>query len=596
MVPRLLQKFAQSLQDLPPELQEIFSRIQANLTHTTFDHDGCRERIEGLFNQGILSNQSTTVLDFMFPLNATGGHRMGHDDMVVAFPACQAVCGVRGWYIDKGPRLMVWVLPILLLVSNIELSPIDKRRLVTIAQSGGDPVDCTWSLLAKLDSRKRIYGIAQDYLDERIDRRDLIGRPWNILVDRARVVATVLSGLEDIFSAELERDFDSVQVLRQFMEDFGASSTDREIQNLWKKTALDLVDSRTDDILRAILALFVYVLGLCSAFIADIGGSSQTIPGGIIGVSLSLSFLIPLVILSNGVGVYTSRRRPLEIMICFVHNVNQHLQPQHRLHPRLCGEPWEQYFNRLYWNGGVDTFRPWKTHGPGLARNLVHPLIAALPVTAGFVGAFIILSNAAEQGFSCRHIVLVTMYVAWVLSAIFSNGGYRCLEALRFGRPNNRRGAHWYICLVKDTCLASASLVFIFFSAAGYFNSCTCWSRKLFVGWEKATVFLPINDVYRLNYRGLFPGTVAGVIIFQLAFSFGMLWWFGDGFRVLRWSEKKRQMVWEEVMGEQGFQRDMFLRVRGTREEREEERTARLGAVRNTGSFELSASIPQVYA
>ncbi|KAK4170155.1 hypothetical protein QBC43DRAFT_348593 [Cladorrhinum sp. PSN259] len=306
-------------------LPEILGQIKANVTTngTIFDHDGCRDRIQGFLNDSTISNQSSSLMDFIFTRNATGNHQVDYDKMTITYPACNALCGKEGFYIDPGPRFMVWVLPSLLLLSNIELSPIDKRRLVTIAQSGGDPIDCIWSLTAKLDSRKRIYQLVRDRFMREDDSSELNGRPWQQLQDRIRIVSTVLSGFEEIFSAELATSSDFRRSLWQFMNDFGASSDDRYIQRQWQKTALELVDSRTDDMLRAILALTVYVLGLCSAFIADIGGSSTTIPGGVIGVSLSLSFLIPIVILSNAVGA------ALKLWNC-----KFHLNPKlHKLEP-----------------------------------------------------------------------------------------------------------------------------------------------------------------------------------------------------------------------------------------------------------------------
>lgn len=542
-------------------LSRIKATLGATLVDATFDHDDCRNRIQGLLDNGIISAKSSPLLDFIFVRDrVTGKRRMGYDEMTITYPACEALCGKRGWYIDRGPRVMVWVVPILLLLSNIELSPIDKRRFVSIVQSGGDPMDCTWSLLAKLDSRRRMYRMVREHVINELHSSDdlrgrpLQGRPWKAIRDKTITISTVLSGLEDIFSAELAACPNPHEAFCEFMTTFGAFSVDPRIQKQWSQTALELVDSRTDERLRALLALAIYVLGLCSAFIADMGGTTQTAPGGVIGASLSLSFLIPIVILSNTVGGYTSRRTALGIMTRFRDGIfpgSQHLVPG-----PLQGEPWRAYFNRLHWSGAVDTFRPWKTRSHHRAQTIILGAISSLPITAGYLGAFGIMSNAAEQGVSCRHIFLTTMYSLWILSVVLSNTSY---NFNLFSSTKTRRAVHWFLCLTKDVCIAIPSLTFIFLSAAGWFNSCNCWSRRPIVGEEHASVFLPVNGIYKRNNGSVFPGIVGGVIFFHLLFCGAILWWFREGVSVLRWSEKRKQRVWEEVMGVEGFSREKFL-------------------------------------
>ncbi|KAK4460778.1 hypothetical protein QBC42DRAFT_331475 [Cladorrhinum samala] len=537
-------------------LSRIKSTLEVTLGDTIFDHDECRNRIQGLLDNGIVSAQSSPLLDFIFVRDkATGKRLMGYNEMTITYPACEALCGKRGWYVDRGPRVMVWVLPILLLLSNVELSPIDKRRFVSIVQSGGDPIDCIWSLLAKLDSRKRMYRMVRGHVINELHRRgDLHGLPWEGIRDKTLIITTVLSGLEDIFSPELAACTNPHDAYYEFMTTFGAFSSDPRIKKRWSQAALELVDSRTDERLRALLALALYILGLCSAFIADIGGTTQTAPGGVIGASLSLSFLIPIVILSNTVGAYTSRRTALGIMTRFVDSVPP--GPQQPVQGPLQNEPWSAYFNRLHWSGAVDTFRPWKTRSHHRAQTIILGAISSLPITAGYGGAMGIMFNAAEQGLSCRHMFLTAMYSLWWLSVAVSNTSYNFNI---FSSTKTRRAVHWFLCLAKDVCIAIPSLTFIFLSAAGWFNSCNCWSRRPILGEERASVYLPVNDIYKRNNGGAFPGIVGGVVVFHFLFCGAMLWWFREGVSVLRWSEKRKQRVWEEVMGAEGLRRERFL-------------------------------------
>lgn len=69
------------------------------------------------------------------------------------------------WYIDIGPRLSIWPIPILLLLANVELSPLNKRNFLSVLHLLGDPIDAIWSLLHKLDAWDRGSAFAARYND-----------------------------------------------------------------------------------------------------------------------------------------------------------------------------------------------------------------------------------------------------------------------------------------------------------------------------------------------------------------------------------------------------------------------------------------------
>ncbi|KAK4209837.1 hypothetical protein QBC37DRAFT_449440 [Rhypophila decipiens] len=70
---------------------------------------------------------------------------------LLTLKGCQAFCGVDwGYYPDSASRVVDWVVPIVVLVSNINLSPVERRIMMGIIHALGDPIDVTWSLLDKL--------------------------------------------------------------------------------------------------------------------------------------------------------------------------------------------------------------------------------------------------------------------------------------------------------------------------------------------------------------------------------------------------------------------------------------------------------------
>jgi len=51
-------------------------------------------------------------------------------------------CGSRpGWYRDPDTQVTNWIIPVFFLLSNIDLSPVDRRRFMAILHALGDPVD-----------------------------------------------------------------------------------------------------------------------------------------------------------------------------------------------------------------------------------------------------------------------------------------------------------------------------------------------------------------------------------------------------------------------------------------------------------------------
>jgi hypothetical protein len=72
--------------------------------------------------------------------------------MTLSLDDCNRLCGPKTFYVNAGPRFITWILPIVLLLSNIELSFIDKWRFATLFQVLGDPVDAIWSLIHKMQT------------------------------------------------------------------------------------------------------------------------------------------------------------------------------------------------------------------------------------------------------------------------------------------------------------------------------------------------------------------------------------------------------------------------------------------------------------
>lgn len=294
----------------------------------------------------MIQNGSLALTDEVFFRDDSGQPMIHPDNITLTRGGCEKLCGSQAFYWDIGPRLSTWLIPILLLVSNVELSPIDKKRFLAIVHLFGDPIDSIWSLVHKMDAWSLCYSLAESY-GFRCERRK-------------RVVATVFAGFEEVDGIEIDSKhyFDVL---------INSSKPCRESSyREWRQTARELADSRTDEFLRACLAVSLYVYQVIAAFVKEVGGGNTSPPGGRIGTALFISWLVPVVLLSNAIGGFTSRRSCFDILHRFAERTNIPfvIKPRNS-HFKLFGLRIEhspaEYPDSLSWSGAIYTYRPWKT-------------------------------------------------------------------------------------------------------------------------------------------------------------------------------------------------------------------------------------------
>lgn len=585
-------------------LADIPLEFLANAS-THFEHKLCIERITAYINHTTRFPNESVPYSLLFGtdpntnkflINSTG-------KMVVTVPFCELVCSnpsryapFRDWYPDRGPRIMTWIVPVALLLSSIELSPLDKRRFYAVFHALGDPIDVLWSLLHKLRVRTRLHALAEAHFG---------ANPDPSTNQDALIAAIVLSAFEDLLSPSIS----SYETFKHLLDVFWIP----QARLLWRDAALDLADSRSDERLRSMLAVALYVLQILSAFIVDIGGGPSNPPGGVIAVAATLTFLIPAVLFSSWIGAPTSRRGTLRAVQALVDGVETvrvrdklarpggdwFIQLSGMLKkagiplPVVPGVPVEApakfpddfnferdtIYAEYHLNGGKDTYRPWKvrvlTDDPLLSQGRPpkawllrrkdaifrndawwEAFLASLPVLGGVAAGFGILFLAGEGGYSCRHVLLLSILGAWTASAVLTSFSYKYML----------RKWHWRFCLAKGLVVGIGVLVFVGLTAAGFFSTCACWGRQLIRG-DGAEVELTVNERNWKNVEGKFPGIVASLIFFQVGYAVWVLCANRKGVRVLRWSEKRKQAAWPLAtklppQGVRGRFREYVKRVR----------------------------------
>lgn len=607
---------------------------------------------------------------------------------VLTLLGCHQLCTGDGrWYFDAGQRIITWLLPVVLLVGNIDVSPLDKWRYFEVAHLLGDPIDSMWSLLAIVDAWSLCLFLAE--------------RELGVFLGLTRQqLGTILAAIGEIVGPEQDpflclRDLvfprDASQNEGDALQDEGDSaqpmstrnlkqpiqqsyempkqpgqgnittvngSTDQDntgeesedantpeerlisktpracspkVIKILKDSAYEIADSRTDDIIRTIFAICLYILQVLAAFIAALGGGNSSPPGGRIGTAMLLTWLIPAILLSNSVGGFASRRSCFRVISKMTNNIRaeqkrQRLllslrrlqkQPQSQEQVQAGQEPLqrelqelvqflqetgeetqnvpipettlekkindkETFFRDQRWRGGSDVYRPEKSHHfdtRSKKYSWIIPLLSIGPVFISFIFGSAIIGMTPPYGFNCRSVMLISITSAWILSTLITYAtaklerlSARCHRYLtsfthaieKLGGLNTRGHRYltfftraieklgglstrdrWYFVFWKDLVVAVPSVLLVFFSSAGLFNTCDCWSFRIS---KKDDAHVPLNVTSEFeNLDGkLYPTLVSLCLFLQFALFFGMYVVGRPGFKLMRWSERKRQMEFLE--------------------------------------------------
>lgn len=435
---------------------------------------------------------------------------------ILTLSGCQQLCGSgTGWYSDRGPRLVEWLLPIILLVSNMQFAPIGMQRFLMILRLLGDPIDSTWSMLAKADGWSRCFSRAKKLLKEELEIKSL---------------AVILAAIEECPDA-LGYDFE-----------FSVPKN----KGLMLETARTLSESRRNEMLRTLFAVAMYVFQVLAAFVPAIGAASQP-SGGRIGTAMLLSWLVCVVVLSNAIGDFGSPRNRQRIITDFTERLGQQsdqgfctqgfcTQQTSTLNLSLISVQKKvrtSHEASMAWWGAINCYRPNKRFRRALGWKLA--IISVLPVAIAFGTAFAVLNGPTY--FTCRHILVIAVSSAWLLSAIstsflswaaFATGKYLC-----------------YIILIKDTIVAIPTLSLIVASSCGLWNTCYCWSGALVYGERGARVPLNPAKMFDRNNSIIYPAIVATCLSLQTCVLGIMLWVAWPGFRALYWSENEKRVASE---------------------------------------------------
>jgi hypothetical protein len=185
--------------------------------------------------------------------------------------------------------------------------------------------------------------------------------------------------------------------------------------------------------------------------------------------------------------------------------------------------------DRRITKGGIYSWQPdkwrwkpqtiWKWH-PDNIKTIQLAGLSFTFVALGLVAAILVSALTPPDGFDCRHIGQLSIFLVWLLS---------CLSNRLIQTSCNE--SRFRITFIKDTCSMLGTLIGIILTHIGLFNRCSCWTQ-----WGNAGLALPqepaVAVILNLRINTWYSGIVFGCIAIELIMFGFIACWFRLAFKV----------------------------------------------------------------
>ena len=477
-----------------------------------FDLSSAYNRTTQLLSNGTISFEKNATLFSQFP----NGTLISDDIYSPVIPpwVCDDLCAAD-YHVpsDSVQRLVTWLIPVMLLVTNVYYSEIGWMTYLAVFRLLGDPIDSMWCLLSILYTWN---SYAADSKRRRQSRDSNDSKPEHGLSESGkRDIGVILAGLRC-------SRITSSSVYDEWVQGSGLQVARLNLRI--RTTATRIRECRTHGLLRATAAVLLYFWQVVTALVPDIGGDAQP-SGGMIAPAVILGWLLPIILLSNAVGGFNSSRAIRQILLKFLIEV--------RDHPRSTEFEKISDVQSLLWTGGILFYQPEKFYSAGLKAQIILFTISTVPVFMAFGVAFAVLYTPPTF-LTCRHFLILFILIGW----LFSTGiTFAVSEISR--RYSVRPKLAFYGILAKDIVLTTVIVGLLIATSCDFFTSCWCLSARWNV--DVPRVYLnPLKD-YAANSGKYYPISVSVYFGAQIAFITAIRFGWNDmrgGFRIWRENEK----------------------------------------------------------
>ncbi|KAG4441016.1 hypothetical protein IFR05_003523 [Cadophora sp. M221] len=498
----------------------------------------------------LLGNSSLASDRNLFAFGST------YEQPIVTLEWCETRCGtVPSVYHDVWTRLFTWPIPIIILVTCFLLAPIGKSRLYAIVHLFGDTIHSIWSLIDVLERRTALCNSVLN-LDP-FWPGSFRSKPQT-KVQHIKHGVIISITIKDLISTVNLDCRTSLPI---------CYCDDPRLRSIYRRTAAEIVDANVYDILRTWIAILVYIAGLALNFFPDSDGAAKP-SGGTLASALQLAWLLPTILLSNVVGQPHSLLHVVKTLQNFEEDIRELPHPQSNCNLAGGNQDWAQKVRSLNRKTYLD-FRERTTSIPpgslskprrridssrSYCRSLVVLIISILPVVLAFTSSFVTLFSSPTW-FSCRHIMLVSIFALLTLSFILT------IILMQY-LPNDKPIGCKYI-IIKDSFVAACVIILLLASTFGLFNSCWCRSSVYSPG-KGRVVRLNPAEAYRLNGKIIYPSIVAVTLFLEICVFWAVMWMERIGVGMWRWrDDEKQEAIFEDNELEPVVQDGPIARVVG---------------------------------
>jgi hypothetical protein len=458
---------------------------------------------------------------------------------VLSLKGCNKLCShTWGPYDDNGSRLLEWIVPVILLLTNVHLPPIGKnrflgkRRFLTILHILGDPCGATWWHLKTLMVWGACYREASDFLQR------LPEEIAKSVMDQEPITVAFASATRFLESQELSSAFE--KAIGKIVDEQLGIQERKDYFHALREAGATIADMQTNDMRRTVFAFLLYVVQVVAVFVHALGGSPNP-SGGRVSPAMLLIWLIPIALLSNAIGDTVSWRQSERVLVSLVNSIGTlgndplveaelddfEILTQAVIAPRFSNrrlpdrtlEPLPDTTSELLPDTSLR------------GRNMQKYLLAAAsttPVLIAFAISFAV-DVTPPTYFSCRSVFNISALAGWLISAGITAFLIRLRSKL----------GKWLsiIVLMKDFLVAVPILVMVVFSTCGYFNSCYCSSGYIYRR-GSAHVDLRPDPAYPHNAK-VYAGCVAAGLTLEFLFFLAAGWYWRGAFQSIWWIEPR---------------------------------------------------------
>jgi hypothetical protein len=460
-------------------------------------------------------------------------------------------------------RINTWIIPVTALLAHIFLSPINKRKCVSIVHFLGDPIDSFWSLIHTVYIWRRKEVIASNEwpqcraLDAEILNRGPnsqqsnyqdpvepepaipVGQTDIYQGNRERAIATVFADLEEILGSKSHPQ-DYYSMILGHLDSIGEEHEDEVVFEVWRHAARSLADAHRNEFRRTFFAIFLYALHLLPAVVPQTWGVYARLSECSIAFAFAISWMNLFPRLYKIVGSLPSRRTYTSIMTQCANECTRTGQMDTANQPcgaQINGNAKQSIspIRRNLYSGGMHTYQPGKRDYLDLSgwyacQNYLMSVIAAVAVVVCGATACFVMWDDVPINFSCRNAGVLTILSLWIASTLCTSGLNMRYKGVW------HETTIWRTVLAKDTVIGIGILVTHLLFTAGGWNS--GWCREPYICIHPKSQFFPDTDSQYTKYAYLLYSTVAiSAIVLELSYFLGVLCWARQGIKFVRWSE-----------------------------------------------------------